>query len=130
MSFDVDNLKYNSDGLIPAIIQDVNTKDVLMMAYMNKLAVEKTIESGETWFWSRSRQTLWHKGETSGNNQIVRDIFFDCDADTLLVQAEQKNAACHKGYFSCFHNKIQEDGTVIIKGEKLFDPGEVYGKKK
>lgn len=130
MPFDVDKLKYNEAGLIPAIIQDVNTKEVLMLAYMNKEAVAKTLETGETWFWSRSRQKFWHKGESSGNIQKVREITCDCDADTLLVQVEQKGAACHEGYYSCFHNKIESDGTISIKGERIFDPEEVYGKKK
>lgn len=130
MQFNVENLKYNGDGLIPAIIQDVNTKDVLMMAYMNREAVAKTLESGETWFWSRSRQKFWHKGESSGNVQKVKEVTYDCDADTLLIQVEQKDAACHEGYYSCFHYKIEPDGSISIKGERVFDPEEVYGKKK
>lgn len=130
MQFNVDMLKYNDAGLIPAIVQDSATKEVLMLAYMNRQAVEKTLATGETWFWSRSRQKLWHKGESSGNVQKVTEITYDCDADTLLVQVEQKGAACHKGYFTCFHNRVERDGTVTIKGDRLFDPEEVYGKKK
>lgn len=127
MPFDINSLKYNEDGLIPAIVQDYDTGAVLMMAYMNREAVGKTIESGETWFWSRSRKKFWHKGETSGNTQKVREIYYDCDKDTLLVKVVQKGAACHEGYFSCFHYLIGAGGTVSTVGEKYFDPEEVYG---
>jgi len=124
-----EDLKYDSGGLIPAIVQDAATKEVLMMAYMNKEAVAKTLATGETWFWSRSRQKFWHKGETSGNVQKVLEVYFDCDRDTLLLLVEQKEAACHEGYFSCFHYALAPDGAVTIKGERLFDPEKVYGKK-
>ena len=102
MSFDVNNLKYDERGLIPAIVQDIASQDVLMLAYMNKESLEKTLATGETWFFSRSRQELWHKGATSGNIQKVYNISYDCDADTLLVQVEQTGVACHEGTFSCF----------------------------
>jgi len=125
-----EDLKYNSDGLIPAIVQDVATKDVLMLAYMNSESVGRTMASGETWFWSRSRQEFWHKGESSGNVQRVKEMYFDCDSDTLLLLVEQKGAACHEGYYSCFHYELAGDGTVTIKGEPMFDPEEVYGDKK
>ncbi len=128
MSFDVNSLKYNDQGLIPAIVQDYETNEVLMLAYMNNEAVAKTLQSGETWFWSRSRQKFWHKGESSGNTQKVLGIFYDCDKDTLLVKVTQKGAACHKGYYTCFHNKIESDGEVNVVGEKIFDPNEVYKK--
>ncbi|MHB8157471.1 MAG: bifunctional phosphoribosyl-AMP cyclohydrolase/phosphoribosyl-ATP diphosphatase HisIE [Desulfocucumaceae bacterium] len=128
MLFDVNKLKYNNDdGLIPAIIQDCETNTVLMMAYMNREAVQKTIESGETWFWSRSRKKFWHKGETSGNTQKIKEIFYDCDSDTLLITVKQRGAACHEGYYSCFHNNIGKDGKVTVVGEKFFNPDEVYG---
>ncbi len=126
MSFDAGSLKYSEAGLIPAIVQDVATDVVLMLAYMNKEAVEKTLATGETWFWSRSRQEFWHKGATSGNVQRVQEILYDCDRDTLL---EQRGAACHEGYFSCFHYKVESDGNVTVVGERLFDPEQVYGKK-
>ena len=103
MSFDLSSLKYNEAGLIPAIVQDTASGVVLMMAYMNKEAVEKTLATGETWFWSRSRKAFWHKGETSGNVQRVQEVLYDCDRDTLLVKVEQRGAACHEGYYSCFH---------------------------
>ena len=124
-----EELKYDASGLIPAIVQDVATKEVLMMAYMNKEAVAKTLATGETWFWSRSRQKFWHKGETSGNVQKVVEVYFDCDRDTLLLLVEQKDAACHEGYFTCFHYALAPDGTVTIKGKQLFDPEKVYGRK-
>ncbi len=94
------------DGLIPAIVQDASTKEVLMLAYMNAESLQKTLESGETWFWSRSRQELWHKGGTSGNIQSVVEIRYDCDADTLLVLVEPAGPACHTGAVSCFFRKL------------------------
>lgn len=127
MPFDVNILKYNDDGLIPAIVQDSDTGEVLMMAYMNREAVEKTLASGETWFWSRSRKKFWHKGETSGNTQKINDIYYDCDRDTLLIRVVQKGAACHEGYYSCFHYRIEKDGTAAVVGDRCFDPEEVYG---
>ncbi|MEW6065696.1 phosphoribosyl-ATP pyrophosphatase [Desulforamulus profundi] len=128
MQFNIETLKFNEAGLIPAIVQDVYTKEVLMMAWMNRDAVEKTLGTGETWFYSRSRQKMWKKGETSGHVQRVKGFYYDCDADTLLVLAEQVGgAACHEGYTSCFHNQVQPDGSVTVAGEKRFDPSEVYG---
>ncbi len=129
MPFDIDSLKYDEAGLIPAIVQEAASGEVLMMAYMNKEALEKTLAMGETWFWSRSRKTFWHKGETSGNVQRVREVLFDCDRDTLLVKVEQSGAACHEGYYSCFHYRIEQDGNFTIVGERQFDPDQVYGKK-
>ena len=101
MSF-YDKLKFNADGLIPAIVQEHSTGRILMMAWMNRASLEKTVASGKTHFWSRSRQKFWMKGETSGHTQSVKDISFDCDGDTLLIQVEQIGAACHEGYKSCF----------------------------
>lgn len=127
-SFDVQTLRYNSDGLIPVIVQEEESREVLMLAYMNAEAVKRTLESGETWFWSRSRQQFWHKGETSGNVQKVTRVAYDCDRDTLLVRVQQVGAACHEGYFSCFHYAVQPDGSVTVEGEKMFDPEQVYKK--
>jgi len=107
----IDQLKYNADGLIPAIIQDINTGDVLMMAYMNRDSLQKTMETGHTWFWSRSRQCYWQKGESSGHVQNVKSIFYDCDADTLLIKVEQKGMACHTGHYTCFFNPLLEQST-------------------
>ncbi len=100
-------LLWNENGLIPAIVQDAQTKQVLMLAYMNAASLQKTLESGETWFWSRSRQEFWHKGGTSGNTQQVVEIHYDCDADTLLVLVKANGPACHTGAVSCFYRKIQ-----------------------
>ena len=94
----IEELKFNAEGLIPAIIQEQRTGRVLMMAWMNRAALEKTLELGKTVFWSRSRQRLWLKGETSGHTQTVKEIALDCDGDTLLIQVEQVGAACHQGY--------------------------------
>ncbi len=127
MSF-ADNLKYNSDGLIPAIIQDVDDNTVLMMAYMNKDAVNATMETGKTNFWSRSRQKYWIKGESSGHTQDVQEVYYDCDADTLLIKVKQHGGACHVGYRSCFYTKVNKDGSTEIVGEKVFDPDQVYKK--
>jgi phosphoribosyl-ATP pyrophosphohydrolase/phosphoribosyl-AMP cyclohydrolase len=102
----IDAIKWDEQGLIPAIVQDADTKDVLMMAYMNAEALQRTIDKGETVFWSRSRQAFWHKGETSGNIQTVLDIRIDCDADTLLILVEPAGAACHTGENSCFYRML------------------------
>ncbi|MDF9407231.1 phosphoribosyl-AMP cyclohydrolase [Pelotomaculum isophthalicicum JI] len=126
---DLSMIKYNEAGLVPAIVQDANNGEVLMMAYMNQASLEKTLATGETWFWSRSRKVFWHKGETSGNVQRVKEVFYDCDRDTLLFKVEQQGAACHEGYRTCFHYRMERDGTVTIVGEKLFDPDQVYGKQ-
>ncbi|SFB54753.1 phosphoribosyl-ATP pyrophosphatase /phosphoribosyl-AMP cyclohydrolase [Cohnella sp. OV330] len=98
-----DSIKWDADGLVPAIVQDAVSKEVLMMAYMNKESLALTLEKGETVFWSRSRQELWHKGATSGNTQKVVSLRYDCDGDTLLVQAIPSGPACHTGSYSCFY---------------------------
>ncbi|GGG05138.1 bifunctional phosphoribosyl-AMP cyclohydrolase/phosphoribosyl-ATP diphosphatase HisIE [Paenibacillus abyssi] len=104
-------IKWNADGLVPAIIQDAVSKEVLMMAYMNEESLNKSIESGETWFWSRSRGELWHKGATSGHVQKIRSMRYDCDGDTLLVRVDQEGSACHTGRYSCFFNQIAVPGA-------------------
>jgi phosphoribosyl-AMP cyclohydrolase len=101
------SLKFDKSGLIPAIIQDYNTKEILMLAYMNKESLRRTLKSGKTCFWSRSRKTYWTKGETSGNYQFVKSIFYDCDLDTLLIKVRQVGVACHTGNRSCFYRKIK-----------------------
>jgi phosphoribosyl-AMP cyclohydrolase/phosphoribosyl-ATP pyrophosphohydrolase/phosphoribosyl-AMP cyclohydrolase len=98
---------FTKGELIPAIIQDADSREVLMLAYMNEESLEKTLESGETWFWSRSRACLWLKGATSGHVQRVREIYYDCDCDTLLLTVEQTGAACHTGRRSCFYRKLE-----------------------
>ena len=124
-----DQLKFDNNGLIPAIIQDHRTGRVLMMAWMNRASLEKTIATGKTHFWSRSRQQFWMKGESSGHTQTVKDIAFDCDGDTLLVQVEQIGAACHEGYRSCFFRSMQEAGaSSMITEQQLQTPEQMYGK--
>ncbi len=125
----LDELKYDAAGLIPAIIQDADTHEVLMMAYMNRESLAETIRSGRTHFWSRSRQKYWMKGESSGHVQEVVGIYTDCDRDTLLIQVRQTGAACHEGYKSCFSRQRQPDGQWKVIAERLFDPDDVYGKK-
>lgn len=102
----IKQLTWQNDGLLPAIVQDYKTKQVLMLAYMNKQSLEKTIETGETWFFSRSRKELWHKGATSGNKQTVKQISYDCDGDALLIVVKPKGPACHTGKTSCFFNPV------------------------
>lgn len=101
------NLHFNEAGLIPAIVQDVTTGVVLMLAWMNEESLRRTLTSGETWFWSRSRGELWHKGATSGNTQRVHEIYYDCDGDTLLLRVDPAGPACHTGAVSCFFREIE-----------------------
>lgn len=115
-------------GLVPAIVQDNETGEILMLAYMNQEALNATLSTGKATYYSRSRQTLWVKGETSGNVQLVKEIRIDCDDDTVLIKVEQLGgAACHTGHRSCFYKKV-ENGTIRIVGEPVFDPKEVYDK--
>jgi len=129
------NLKFNSDGLIPAIVQQTqNGKPeagrVLMMAWMNQIAIEKTIETGFMHYWSRSRQKLWLKGESSGHTQRVLRWYVDCDADTLLFEVDQEGGACHTGYASCFFQALTRDGSPEpIDEPQIFDPEKTYSKK-
>ncbi len=108
-------LVYNKDGLIPAVIQDDLNGEVLMLAYMNHESLAKTLATGETWFYSRSRRELWNKGATSGNRQKVKAIYYDCDADTLLLQVNQQGVACHKGFRSCFSSMLAAEEEYIEK---------------
>ena len=125
-----EHLKFNADGLIPAIVQEQSTGRVLMMAWMNRASLEKTLETGKTHFWSRSRQKFWMKGETSGHVQQVRDVAFDCDGDTLLIQVEQTGAACHEGYKSCFFRSAEDGGRSFRTTEpQLETPERIYGGK-
>jgi len=114
-------------GLVPAIAQDYQTGEILMLAYMNPDAFKATLSTGKATYYSRSRQTLWVKGETSGNMQLIKEIRIDCDEDTVLLKVEQLGgAACHTGHRSCFYKKV-EDGSIRIMEEPIFDPREVYG---
>ena len=130
MSF-YNKLKFTEDGLIPAIIQEAGTGRVLMMAWMNRASLESTLKTGKTHFWSRSRNKFWMKGEESGHTQTVKDVSFDCDGDTLLIQVEQIGAACHEGFKSCFFRSVEGDGSTFKLTEpQLQKPEEIYGKKK
>ncbi len=121
---------FDKAELIPVIAQDLETGDVLMLAYMNRAAYQETLRTGRVCYFSRSRQKLWRKGEESGNVQQLKEIYFDCDADTLLVKVLQiGGAACHEGYHSCFFRRIVPgSGAVEVIGQRLFDPKEVYKK--
>ncbi|OXS61529.1 phosphoribosyl-ATP pyrophosphatase /phosphoribosyl-AMP cyclohydrolase [Bacillus sp. V-88] len=126
----ITSVKYDDKGLVPAIVQDAATKDVLTLAYMNETSLRKTVETGETWFYSRSRQELWHKGETSGNTQMVQNITWDCDQDALLVLVSKKGPACHKGEDSCFHETVFGEETsskenILLTLEKLIENREI-----
>jgi phosphoribosyl-AMP cyclohydrolase len=119
----------SADGLIPAIAQDWQTGEVLMLAYINQEAWEKTLQTGIATYWTRSRRKLWVKGETSGNVQKVKEILVDCDLDTVIFKIEQVGAAaCHEGYRSCFFRRVEADGSLTVVGERVFNPDDVYKK--
>lgn len=120
----LDKIRFDPQGLVPAVVQDVKTREVLMVAYMNREALERTIKDGVTWFFSRSRQELWQKGATSGNVQKVAEIRYDCDFDTLLVLVEALGPACHTGHASCFFRSLA--GEI---GKRQMDPDDVYGQE-
>lgn len=121
-------VQFDDDGLVAAIAQDHDTGDVLMMAYMTAETLHETLETGRMVYWSRSRQAVWRKGETSGNVQHVHAAHLDCDGDVLLFQVEQVgDAACHTGHRSCFYRRVERDGSLVNDGTKVFDPDEVYG---
>jgi len=128
----IENIKFDEKGLVPAIIQDNKSGQVLMMAYMNRESLAKTMETGRTWFYSRSRQQLWMKGEESGHIQEVKEILYDCDQDTLLIKVEQTGVACHTGHYSCFYRDIEGNETEpsLIDTEKIYaseqGPGILY----
>ncbi len=115
MKIPIKEIKFDEHGLVPAIVQDANTLQVLTLAYMNAESLKRTLETNETWFWSRSRSTFWHKGETSGHTQRVMDILVDCDSDALTILVKPNGPACHTGEQSCFHNALQEAGDSLEK---------------
>ncbi len=120
-------IKFDKKGLVPAVVQDYETNEVLMVAYMNKTAFKKTLKTKKAHFYSRSRRKLWLKGETSGNIQKVKEVRIDCDGDCILVKVAQiGRAACHTGHRSCFYRKIQPGGKLKVLGKPLFDPKKVY----
>lgn len=123
------NFAKGTNGLLPAIAQDASSGRVLMMAWMNQEAWKETVSTGNAVYFSRSRGKLWRKGETSGHQQRVKEIRVDCDADTILLQVEQKGAACHEGYASCFFRRVDADGNAEVVDQRLVDPESVYGKK-
>lgn len=125
---DLSVLKFDEKGLIPAVVQDERTGEVLMVAYMNRESLLRTLSTGRMTYWSRSRGRLWVKGESSGNFQIVKEVRVDCDGDALLFKVEQVGAACHTGYRSCFYRKL-EGKKWKEEGEKLFDPEVLYGEE-
>ena len=122
-----DALKWNEDGLIPAIVQDVENGDVLMMAWMDEPALRDTLATGQTHFYSRSRRSHWHKGATSGHVQFIESIWLDCDGDVILIKARQVGGACHEGYRSCFFRRVGEEGRLEFASERVFDPRAIYG---
>lgn len=120
-------LKFDRDGLVPAIIQDASTDAVLMLGFMNEEALELTRETGRVHFWSRSRAKLWRKGETSGHEQIVHDLYVNCEENTLLIKVEQIGAVCHTGFPTCFYRRLEPDDSLTVVSERRFDPAAVYG---
>src|SRR2546421_6291806 len=125
MKIPIDEIKFDERGLVPAIVQDVNTHEVLTLAYMNAESLKRTIETKETWFWSRSRSSLWHKGEKSGHSQRVTEILVDCDHDALTVFVNPNAPACHTGAQSCFHNEFEETGGPEEIADRVSDLGAV-----
>jgi len=121
-------IKWDEKGLVPVVVQDFKTKDVLMVAYMNDEALDLTLKTGTAHYYSRSRKKIWLKGETSGHTQKVHGVYLDCDNDTILITVDQKVAACHMGFWSCFY-RAWENGWKIV-GRKMFDEKKVYGDKR
>jgi phosphoribosyl-AMP cyclohydrolase len=119
-------LKFNDQGLIPAIIQDDKTKEVLTLCYLNKEALLKTLEEGKVYVFRRSKGRLMLKGETSGCVQVVKGLYIDCEGNSILLKVDQHRAGCHEGYFTCYFRKVDKDGAVTIIGKRIFDPKEVY----
>jgi phosphoribosyl-AMP cyclohydrolase len=126
----LDSIKFNPDGLVPAIAQDDTTGDILMMAWMNRESLHETVQTKRAVYWSRSRNKLWRKGEESGNYQDIKSIHIDCDGDVILLRVKQMgDAACHTGHRSCFYREVSEDGSSFKeKNDIIFDPKMVYKK--
>jgi phosphoribosyl-AMP cyclohydrolase len=121
----LDAVTFDDDGLVPVIVQDAGSDQVLMMAYMTEDTLRETLDTGRMVYWSRSRQERWVKGQTSGHTQIVEEVRIDCDGDALLFKVQQRGGACHTGYRSCFYRRA-DDGALQVDGERAFDPAEVY----
>ncbi|MBW7997238.1 MAG: phosphoribosyl-AMP cyclohydrolase [Candidatus Glassbacteria bacterium] len=125
----LDRVKFDDKGLLSAVAQDAETGEVLMLAFMNREALEQTLQRRVACYWSRSRGKLWVKGETSGHIQHIDEITIDCDMDVVVLKVRQQGGACHTGYRSCFYRRVEEDGSLTVTGEKVFDEDDVYGKK-
>ena len=123
-----EKVKFDADGLISAVIQDANNGQVLMLGFMNRESLQRTLDEGKVCFWSRSRNKFWLKGEESGNFLIVQGVYANCYADSLLIKAEPVGPTCHNGYESCYYRQFTEDGDLEVIAEQLFDPTEVYKK--
>lgn len=123
----LEQLPYNEQGLLPAIAQQFDSGEVLMMAWMNRESLAETLETGRVCYWSRSRGKLWRKGESSGQVQQLKDMRFDCDGDTILMQVDQTGPACHTGRRSCFYNAVRGDRVEVVS-DPLIDPAQLYGK--
>ncbi len=121
----INEIKFDGNGLVPVIVQDYKNNEVLMVAYMNEESLKTTLETGITHFWSRSRQEFWKKGESSGHIQEVKEVLVDCDQDALVMKVDQKVAACHAGYRSCFYRKVDGEDLVVFQ-DKIFEEDEVY----
>ncbi len=126
----LDQCKFDDRGFITAIAQDHQTGEILMVAFMNREALEQTLERKLACYWSRSRDKLWVKGETSGHFQKIKEIIVDCDMDAVVLKVEQTGGACHTGYRSCFYRRVEENGSLSVTGEKVFNKGDVYGKSR
>ena len=124
----LDRCKFNDQGLVTAIAQDQANGQVLMVGFMNREALEQTLERKVACYWSRSRGKLWVKGETSGHLQKIKELYFDCDMDAIVMLVEQLGGACHQGYRSCFYRRVDQEGKLEVVGEKVFDEEDVYGK--
>jgi phosphoribosyl-ATP pyrophosphohydrolase/phosphoribosyl-AMP cyclohydrolase len=125
MKVPIEQIKFDERGLVPVVVQDFNTRQVLTLAYMNAESLRRTVETKETWFFSRSRASLWHKGETSGHTQRVTDILVDCDSDALTILVEPRGPACHTGSQTCFHNELKEVSRSEEIADRVSDPGAV-----
>lgn len=121
----LESLSYNEDGLVPAIAQQFDSKEVLMMAWMNRKAIEESLRTGRVCYWSRSRQMYWRKGESSGQVQVLKEMRFDCDGDTILLMVDQTGPACHTGRRDCFYNKVAGK-RVVVDADPIIDPEELY----
>ncbi|MBC8043457.1 MAG: phosphoribosyl-AMP cyclohydrolase [Rhizobacter sp.] len=125
----LDAVRFDKDGLVPAVAQDFKTGKILMLAYMNRESLEVTLREKKACYWSRSRKELWLKGATSGHTQAVKEMYLDCDGDAIVLKIEQTGGACHTGYESCFYRQVQPDGSLVITDKLVFNAEDAYAKK-